>query len=419
MNRFWRPGDPVDLTWRGIGYIRAYLRMDIPDATLIRRALARIATTSPQVGRWCHSDGHWRPVTPGELEQWLDLHVIESPLPAISAELGFTLPPHLSARQRFSLMVGDDWLLVTADHEFGDGLTVDTFVAHLLRQARTETLLELPWRVVTGWERDRDIAAALLRSARSLPYVVRNRRELAGGAYALDEEHRTPTTVVAVSDPRFTAAVRDLRARHYPSASMAAMVIAGLRAGLARCLAEVRPGFECLYNTRRPSDRPPLWGNWSVGLYVRPDDDQDPEAIAGAMAEVRHRGLPAYALAALRARGRHTTDIRGPSAAATGAPRLTVSYFGEHTVAAIPGTRPGESLIATFSHPNGPDSIVVQAVELGGRLSLSAAFNLDVWPRSHVQEALRDFLASPERVLVSPSRQSSAARHWVSRHWVS
>ncbi|MGZ4475516.1 MAG: hypothetical protein ACXVWW_07395 [Nocardioides sp.] len=415
MSGVWRPGDPVDLAWRGIGYIRAYLRMDIPDAALIRRALRQIATISPQVGRWCHPDGHWRPVGEREMDAWLDLHVFASPLHAIAPELAFTLPPHLRARQRFSVMVGDDWLLVTADHEFGDGLTVDTFVGHLLRQARSEETLELPWRVATAWERDRDIAAGLLRNARSLPYVVRHRRELAGGSYAIDEQERTPTTVVALSDLRFTAAVRHLRDRLYPDASMAAIVIAGIRAGLARCVAEVRPGFECLYNSRRPHAGLPLWGNWSAGLYVRPHDDHDPVAISEAMVEVRDRGLPAYALAAMRARGRHTIDTHAPSAAATGAPRLTVSYFGQHTVAMLPGVRPGESLIATFSHPNGPDSISVQAVELGGRLSLSAAFNPEVWPRNHVQEALRDFLASPERVLFSPSRhQSTASRHQAS-----
>ena len=48
----WRDLDPMDRAWSGVGYIRAFLDLDLPAAGRFRRALHDLAAETTAVGRW-------------------------------------------------------------------------------------------------------------------------------------------------------------------------------------------------------------------------------------------------------------------------------------------------------------------------------------------------------------------------------
>lgn len=400
----WRPLDPLDRAWSGVGFVRAVTGIDAPAPEYVRDALLDLAVLAPELGRWTRDlPPRWRSIGSGELPAWLQRAFVASGEAGVGPQRAMELNLGPLSDVPLRVLAGPDWLSVRMSHTLGDGWTVDTVIAHLLRQATAPELLPLPWHVVSTRRRDAMLVRDIARRLPVLAHAVRHRRELAGGRY--EPAGRAADLMVdhsyAITDGEFPGRVRALRDRLFPQASVAALTLTGLRAALAASsLPSLRPGFECLFNTRSPGDgTADAWGNWSAGVFVNPTDDLDPVAVNAEMKRVRESGLPVLARASLRARAHRSdaTTITMPSA--VGAPRLTMSYVnGRGLAAALPGLRP-DSEFGTWTRPNGTESITVQTVECLGRLSVGLSFFPDVWPADVVCGAVERFLRDPAPIL--------------------
>jgi hypothetical protein len=407
----WRRLPASDRAWSGVRYVRALVGLDMPTGQQVRQALA-LLTDAPEIGRWLElSPPRWRPVTPAEREAWLDRVF------AASAERGVGMDRALAVHGTpltgvpLRVVAGPDWISVAMSHAVGDGWTVNNFLGHLLRQAACDTSVPLPWRVLPQGSRDLVIARDVLGHLGTLGWALRRRDQLAGGVYEPAVAHAdrlADQTVNLASDAGFLAELRAVRDAEFPGVSAAVVAMVGLRAAFASTLAAPRPGFECLFNTRSAAaGTADGWGNWSAGVYVHPTDDYAPAAVAAEIARVREAGLAGLAHASLRARARRCSADTVQVARAEGAPRLTMSYTQRHlTDPIVPGLRPGESVIATRTRPNGVDSVTVQAVELAGRLSISVACYPDVWAAEAVESAVRAFLTDPHDCLRRARREA-------------
>jgi hypothetical protein len=190
-----------------------------------------------------------------------------------------------------------------------------------------------------------------------------------------------------------------MRDAQFPGASIAALSLVGLRAALGDVLPPARPGFECVFDTRGRSGHG--FGNWSAGVYLLPVDDMSPIDVSESIARSRRTGLTTIASASLRAR-RPTGARQVP--APVGAPRLTLSFShlrGE--IAAVPGLDPDRSQLGIECLPNGMETITASLFDWAGRLHVNMAFYPHVWSSAAVGEAIEDFLAEPERCLLSPA----------------
>lgn len=398
----WRRPDPVDLGWRGIRYTRAYLGVDVPPAAAVRAALVTMAPQTPELARVFAADGRWRALKPAELGPWAASSVTANDESSPSPERAFASVPELVGERRFHLVVGPDWVAIRIDHSFGDGRTADLFVSHVLRQAGSADPLPASWQAVRPVRRDLAIAAGVLRHLPSLPWVLQHRAELAGGSYGPLDPALRPVTVVDVSPDGFMDQLRRARTEYFPQASAAALVTAGLRAGIAAELGEPRPGFECLFNTRDERDGGvPRWGNWSVGAYLRPDDDYAPASVARALHDARERGVAAFGLASMRAAGAGRASDHLQAVLPERRPRLTISYVPPHYVAELPGLATARTLVVSETLPNGPDTLTFQTVETGGVLAVSTAHFPSAWPTERVRAGVRAFLDTPLDLLLS------------------
>lgn len=402
----WFELDPMDQAWSGVWYVRAFLDLDMPAPDRFRRAVHDLAVESTAFGRWTTATPpRWRPVAEQERGAWLNRAVWVSDEADIDDQRAFAVNADPLLDMPFRFVIGPNWISVRMTHAIGDGYTVNALVGHLLRRARADE--PVPWTYVSPGRRDRIIARDVVAHVGTLATALRNRRELAGGSYepaSIRAAMLPDLSLGLVSGAGFPARLREIRDDLYPGASAAAVAMVGLRAAFASTLPEPRPGFECLFNTRSSASAN-SWGNWSVGVYIRPGDDYSPEATSREITRVRRTGLPKLAAASLRARARKSSGDRVQVVAPEGAPRLTLSYTQEHaTATTIPGLRPGRSMVATLTTPNGVETITVQAVELAGRLSVSASFYPDVWPRDAVERAVRLFLDDPRSALAREVR---------------
>ncbi|NGN92022.1 hypothetical protein G5C66_04625 [Nocardioides sp. KC13] len=395
----WRSGDPIDRGWAGIRYTRACLGLDMPTVQAVRAALITIASPSSGIPRVYDDRGSWRSVPMTRVCAWAQAVVTWVDEPGADPDRIFALGREQRLPSRFHLLVGPDWFALCADHAFGDGQSADMFIAQILTQAATPVRIPVPWERLGPLRRDRAIVAGVARNLGSLPWMLRNRAGLAGGTYGPLEPAGPHRIVVSHSDARFMDRLRRARAERFPGASAAAIVGAGLRAGVADVLGEPRPGFECLFNSRA-SGRSGLvpWGNWSIGAYLYPEDDLDPLSIGAAMTEARARGVAAYGLAAARmARKAETGPLQG--ATAEGTPRLTLSYMSGRALESTPGFVPGRSSIITDSMPNGLDAITFQTVETGGRITVSTAYFPQAWDGDLISAGVRRFLDEGAEIL--------------------
>ena len=93
--------------------------------------------------------------------------------------------------------------------------------------------------------------------------------------------------------------LRDRGLRRTSPETTAESLLRGAQASAAlegSSLPAARPGFECLFNTRQDSmGTQAAWGNWSVGIYIRPSSDLSPAAVHAEMQRVRNSGLPELA----------------------------------------------------------------------------------------------------------------------------
>jgi hypothetical protein len=389
----WAKPDPIDAAWSGIVYCRGYLDLDMPSWEQVRAGLRTIISHDPAFGRWFAPDGAWRRVQPHEYETFLDLVMSRVDLPGPTPDQVFAAAPTLDPRFRIHLMVGPDWIAGQTDHSFGDGRTIDGFIAHLLRQARTEEVLEVPWMLQSPFVRDLGVGLGAMKHVGSLPQVFRERAAYRGGEYEVAQGHPAPRILVNAGDEDFMPRLRRDRKEHFGNASALTVAVAGLRAGIASAIGEPRPGFECLFNTRpeKPGTRY-AWGNRSVGVFLNPDNDYAPDSIGAAIERVRRAGVPQIGLAGGRAAGRKVSDGPSQVVKATGVPRLTATFVPEHYFADVPGVRPGRTAIVTETVPNGLDTLTFQMNEIGGRLVVSTSFYAESWDAGAVESGVKAFL---------------------------
>lgn len=402
-DRGWQPMDAIDRSWSGIWYIRSFLDLDMPSYDRLRAGLASLVAVSPEVGRWFSpAPPRWGVLTEADRETWLDAALVRVDEPGPDAQRTFDLQRELLGDQPFRVLVGPDWISIRITHAMADGHMVNALVGHLLDRGHSDTPLDLPWTTIPARHRDRLILRDVAGHLGTLVWALRHRAELAGGSYepaALHADAMSDLTVVANSRAGFPRELRELRDRWFPGASAAAVAKVAFRGAFATTLPEPRPGFECLFNGR-PAGLATCWGNWSAGVFIRPQDDYSPLATSTEMVRARDAGLPGLAFASLRLRGRGASGDSVQVAAREGAPRLTMSYTQEHaTNSVIPGLRAGRSSIGTLTRPNGVDTITVQVVELAGRLSVGTSFYPDVWARADVETAIDRFLTDPTSCL--------------------
>lgn len=400
--QMWRELAPMDRAWCGVWYIRAFLELDLPSPERFRRAVRDLAVETPAFGHWrTVTPPRWRPVADHERGDWLDRVVVVSDEADVDDERAFELNFEPLDDVPFRFVVGPNWVSVRMSHAVGDGYTVNAVVGHLLRRASSDEAMTAPRSYLEPRRRDRMIVRDVATHPRTLVSALRHRRELAGGRYepsTTRADAMPALSVLLLSAVGFPATLRAIRAESYQDASAAAVAMVGLRAAFAQCLPEPRAGFECLFNTRTARTAT-CWGNWSVGVYIHPADDYSPDATSREMVRVRNSGLPQLAAASLRARAKHADGATVQVVAPEGAPRLTLSYTQQHAMDVIPGLRAGRSAVATWTTPNGVETITVQAVELAGRLSVGLSFYPDVWSREQVERAVRLFLDDPRAVL--------------------
>lgn len=401
-----RRGDALDRGWTGIRYTRAYLGLEAPAPDALRAALVTTARLSPVIARRYAADGSWQPVSGPGVEEWADSLITTVDEPAPTPDRIFELGAALMVPSRFHLLLGPTWIAEACDHAFGDGQTADMFLTHLLAQAATTTALPVGWERLGRVRRDAVIATGVTRRLGSLRWMLEHRAGLAGGTYGPAEARAPHAVAVDLSDPGFMDRLREARDARYPGASAASLVTAGLRAGIAASLGEPRPGFECLFNARRPRRNGlAAWGNWSVGAFLHPGDDYDPVSVAASLAEARQRGVAAYGLASARMAGRE--EQQPQVVRAEGRPRLTISYMTGRQLARVPGFVPGHTFVATDSVPNGLDTLTFQIVESGGRLAVSTAFFPEAWDREQVLAGVRSFLDEGVELLASRAARRS------------
>lgn len=399
--RAWLPMDVTDRCWAGVEFTRVHVGLDMPAPEQVRRALRTLATLSPEIGRWTTmAPPSWARLSADEMSDWLERVLRVSDERGASAARAIEVNDDPLGELPFRLVIGPDWLSLHQSHAIGDGQSVLMFLGQLLTQARSTEILPLRWTTVPARRRNRLIAHAVLRHLRSMPYVLGHRGELAGGTYepaALRADSLDHVAMPFVSEPGFTTRLRTVRDEHFPQASVVGLTTVALRAALDQAIAPMRPGFECLYNTRSQADGTgAAWGNWSTGVYLRPADDLSPEDVTAAMRRARDLGLPSYAAAAQRLRGRRASGDSVQVVAPDGAPRLTMSYIREEvTTQTIPGVRVGEYVVSSRTRPNGLDSITSQAIEAAGRVALNMAFFPQVWSVDAVTRAVEAFFADP------------------------
>lgn len=413
----WRPLAPLDRGWTGVVFTRSFVHLDVPEHARIVTAMEHLARTRPEVGRWLRADGsHWRPVRDDEIDVWLRGAVVaiddadQSPadLERIS-ELNSAPLGELPLR----LMVGPDWVSLTLSHVVGDAWSLNRLLGWVLTAARVDgpALPPVPWSVISSRRSDLLLVRRVLARPAAAWEAVRHRRELAGGTYepaAVRADALPHATIHLASEPGASQRLRVLRDASFPGVSLSALVAVGLRVVLDDVLPAARPGFECIYNDRSEADgTAQAWGNFASGVYVRPDDDLAPAAVAAEIARVRRSGLSTLARLSLRLRGsrpvmqilrsrRRVVSMPRPE----GRPRLTFSWMAAHLVDdAVPGLLPGRTLAGMHGRPNGVESISVHAIECAGRIHFGVGHVPAVWPTEVVRGAIERLAADPVAVL--------------------
>lgn len=412
----WRPLAPLDRGWTGVVFTRSFVHLDVPDHAGVVRAMAHLARSRPEIGRWLRADGsHWRRVRDDEVDAWLRGTVVcfdADQVPADLERISELNSAPLGASP-LRLMVGPDWVSLTLSHVVGDAWSLNRLMGWVLAAARVDTpsALPVPWSVVSPLRSDLLLARRALSRPAAVWEALRHRRELAGGTYepaAVRADALPYATIHLATEVGASQRLRALRDAAFPGVSLSALVAVGLRVVLDDVLPAARPGFECIYNDRTGSDgTQDAWGNFASGVYVRPDDDLVPAAVASEIARVRRSGLSTLSRLSLRLRGsrpvmrilrsrRRVVSMPRPE----GRPRLTFSWMAAHLVDdAVPGLVPGRTLAGMHGRPNGVESISVHAIECAGRIHFGVGHVPAVWPTDVVRGAVERLAADPVAVL--------------------
>lgn len=393
--------EPANAAWCGLESRRAFLGLGLPPADSIRRAVHDLLTEpSPASVYLDTASRRQRVLTPEECREWSTEMVqdVVDPgggVPDMLSGVGSSL-----GHYPFMMVVGPDRLGLRMSHAVADGRSCLMLLAHLLEVARGRNAADVPWTVVGPARRDLVTALLLARRPDSVAKAWQRRHELGGGTYEVAEEtvgHRGFETVHRASDSSFLPRLREQRDLLWPGASLASVVLCGLRSSLRAHGLAPQPGVETVFDVRR--DFPggaTAFGNWSAGVFIRPDDDHSPTSVTHAFVATRQMGYPVVAAAASRRRGRHTGSGTRMVVRPTGRPRLALSYLNAHgPVASLPWAAGGPRALAVSAPPNGLETISIAGQEIGDVLNLSLSVYEGSWPLERVARALDDFVAQP------------------------
>lgn len=392
--------DASDASWHGIDSVRMFLRIDMPPLDRVRGAMRRLATDSP-VGTWYDRDRPVRrAVKHDELDGWLDRTLIRVDEDLDDLERAVAMQSAPLEDLPLRIMIGPSWMTVRQNHAVGDGWTSIHLLSHLLRQAASPDPVDLPWTEISSRRRSWLTAGLVARHPAGVVRAMARRKQLGGGPYELatiETAGLLPTLLYRRSAIGFGSHLRSVRDEHLPGSSLAAMTLVGLRAAIAAELPAPRPGAECVFDIRRESrSTRRAFGNWSAGVYLTSADDTSPVAVSASLTDARDAALPVMSSAAARARGSRGLSAAQTVAAASGAPRLTLSFTQAHgPIGDFPGIDEARSVIALATTPNGPESITLTVLERRGTLHLNVSFYPDVWERAAVERAVDSFLADP------------------------
>ena len=376
--------------------------LDLPSADRVREALSWLAVSSLLPLRSLDTDGlRWRPFTPAQRvragEQLISVDDSDQqPSDTLTAFDGRPL-----AGAPFHLVLGRDWLALRASHALMDGWSMLAMLDSLLRVSRSAPCQGL--QEVTEGRRNLMLARFLVRHPRAVAEAVGylGRRPRSGAAPRQTDCEARPRLTTATTSLVDARSLRSTRDCHWPSATIAGLVLVGVRAGLRTVGLSPRPGGEVLFDTRRYFARQRLFGNWATGLKVQPDDDLSPEQVSACMAEQVATGLPVAAMAGMRVLNASAGPHRMTQEMPGGGPQLSYSFTPRHAMGTLPWREDGPRTLLRHSRPATRDGLSVAVHDLGAALSINITHDETVWPGRLVDSAVNAFLTDPVAVIAS------------------
>jgi len=406
----WHRPDPTD-AYFAYDMEHVLFGLDLPSLDALRRGVAAMAQVNPGIFRVTESaSGRWRAFSRPELRDAPERLVTSSDAIGPEGAMGTVLATTLRG-VNFRLLHGPDWLGLRVSHAaLFDGVSTFTMLAGLLSPGVAPQSVQ----VVPGPRRDAMLAGYLATHPVAVRAAAVHRARLASTRLA-------PAPATPVEPPAFTHVhssgqlprrLRELRDECWPTASVGAVLLVGFRAGLAQAGVTPHAGAEVLMDVRRyfPSPRP-IFGNWAAGVHVRAVDDYSPTSVTRATQAAARAGLPVAAMAAGRVLGRlrASTTLDRPVPSPMGAPRISFTFLGAHSVAArLPWRTDRTAFTVERTRPANAEAITLVAKEIGGRFSFTASHYESVWPAAVVRAALTRFLDDPLQVIRSAADRSAS-----------
>ncbi|MFN8076577.1 MAG: hypothetical protein U0Q15_14325 [Kineosporiaceae bacterium] len=361
-----------DTVWSGLLMIQGLGPLHRPDPAVVRERWAAFAATPmgaglPPVDGVVVEEAH---LTTGEMPQAVSRLMLQAP------------------RDRPTVVVGADCLLVCVPHQLGDGAFMVRGLVPALASGRTDPAGTVePRPLVTALRR-----SGLLRSPRRLRAAAAHLRASRGAAapapappaHLLDAAE-PPCAVHAASPAGFLPALKPWRASHLPGVGPAALITAGVRLALEDegFLAPHEPSA-VLFDLRRHLGRGALVrGSLTAALRLPGPVVRDPRALDKALADTAADGLPLLsALAATagaavrRLRGGGSSRPEATTGARPAAPlAVTITHLGRNSLYGAFDWRDGAGAATTVSleaaSVSGDGGITVLTSELGGRLHVT------------------------------------------------
>lgn len=405
----WHRLDPTD-AYFSYETQHVYVGLETPAEGDLRSAVRRMAAVNPHLFRY--SDGtRWRLFTPQELADAPERLVVRES--AQQPEEGLrTIAGQPLDGSNFRVHLGPDWLGLRVAHGvLFDGVTIGLLLQSLLGAEAPE-----PAIVVPGWRRDRLLATYLATHPRAVRAAQAYRRQIGAEGFAppLPAPADSPVVTHARSEAVDLPTLRSLRDTHWPGASIASVVLAGVRAAMAQVDLPARSSAEVLFDVRGYFNGVRPWfGNWAAGVQLQAADELDPIVMTRAIKATAASGLPVAAMAAGRlfARFGSSGALDRPVPKPIGAPRISYTYMGGHSSQGrVPWRSEGPTWLLERTRPANAEALTVVGKEVQRTLVLNVSHYESVWPARLVREALELFLADPVGVIRTTQAEVSGAR---------
>jgi hypothetical protein len=383
---------------------------DVPSADAVREALLELAHRVPQhrvfsrlVGnRW---SGRWVPIEgralerhceqlvsslpPGEDDtprQWVDRMVKPFPYDGLL---------HISLGSRHFVL----WFAhILGDNDF------QWFMPTVLRRAGGAPLPPIDLQTTNRLPLTRAMIEHFGKHPGRVAQVLRDPRPKTPAGSELVRVAQPPTygAETRPAPPQGAAAVRAWRDENCPGVSMGNVYAAAVRAAFEAAGVEFgSPGFRVLVDARRylPAGVAAS-GNFTIAIYLEPDDPCSPEAVEAVVRRDLNNGRPLAAMAVSAAKNALGVAFAADGAPVSRLPHLTVSNLGRQRLyEELPGLEAERAAYAMASPPDGPSGITVFLAQIGACVTFNASFCTEVVDRSQVAAALELLAADPVSLL--------------------